>query len=222
MTDALNLDRSEISLLVDRLDHITAWVAAELENAITCQVAFTDKTLTRIGKDEETPLAFNERASTCALDLFSTLRTWTNYVATERGLRWPGDGRAPHFARWLSRHAYDLARTDRATEAFNNLVDSYNEAVDVVDRPAEKARTIDDNKVNEARAWELHRDGIETAAREIGGPYTGLTARRVRTLARAGRIQAIRCVVETRAEIYRLGDVLDAHLAHPTRQRSTP
>ncbi len=42
MTD--HLDRGRISLLVDRLDQIVDWVHDELENAITCQVAFTDKT----------------------------------------------------------------------------------------------------------------------------------------------------------------------------------
>ncbi|QDP12571.1 hypothetical protein FNU77_24075 [Prescottella equi] len=222
MTEQLNLDRSEVSLLVDRLDKIVEWVAAELENAITCQTAFTNKTITRVGKDEEVPLAFNERASDCAHELLGTLRKWTNYVATEHSLAWPGDGRTPHFARWLSRHAFHLARTDDAARAYTEIIDSFNSAVAVVDRPAEKTRSIDDEKVEEARAWELNRDGIETAARQIGGPYTGLTARRVRTLARAGQIYPIRCVVETRAEIYRLGDVLDAHLAHPTRQRSTP
>ncbi|MBM4489694.1 hypothetical protein GS471_16990 [Rhodococcus hoagii] len=221
MADQLNLDRSQIRLLVDRLDLIVKWVHDELENAITCQVAFTDKTLARVTSDGETPLAFNERASDCAHELLGTLRSWTNYVATEQRLPWPGDGRAPHFAHWLSRHIYDVAGTDRAGDAYTEIVDAYNQAIDTIDRPAEKTRVIDDAKVHEARAWELHRDGIQTAARQIGGPYTGLTARRVRTLARAGRIQPIRCVVETRAEIYRLGDVLDAHLAHPTRQRST-
>ncbi|NKR75811.1 hypothetical protein GS688_07805 [Rhodococcus hoagii] len=219
MTD--HLDRAHIRLLVDRLDQIAHWVHDELENAITCQVAFTDKTLARVTSDSETPLMFNERASNAAHELLCTLRAWTNYVATEKGLPWPGDGRAPHFAHWLSRHIYDVAGTDRAGDAYTEIVDAYNQAIDTIDRPAEKTRVIDDAKVHEARAWELHRDGIQTAARQIGGPYTGLTARRVRTLARAGRIQPIRCVVETRAEIYRLGDVLDAHLAHPTRQRST-
>lgn len=219
MTD--HLDRAHIRLLVDRLDQIAHWVHDELENAITCQVAFTDKTLARVTSDSETPLMFNERASKAAHELLCTLRAWTNYVATEKGLPWPGDGRAPHFAHWLSRHIYDVAGTDRAGDAYTEIVDAYNQAIDTIDRPAEKTRVIDDAKVHEARAWELHRDGIQTAARQIGGPYTGLTARRVRTLARAGRIQPIRCVVETRAEIYRLGDVLDAHLAHPTRQRST-
>lgn len=216
MTD--HLDRAHIRLLVDRLDQIAHWVHDELENAITCQVAFTDKTLARVTSDSETPLMFNERASNAAHELLCTLRTWTNYVATEKDLPWPGDGRAPHYARWLSRHAFHLASTGRAAQAYTEIIDSYNTAIDTVDRPVEKTRTIDHSKVEEARAWELNRDGIATAAREIGGPYAGLTARRVRTLSRAGRIEPLRCVVESRAEIYRLGDVLDAHLLHPSRR----
>lgn len=216
--DQMKLDRSEISLLVDRLDKIVEWVAAELENAITCQTAFTNKTITRVGKDEEVPLAFNERASDCGHQLLGTLRSWTNYVATERHLQWPGDGRAPHFARWLSRHIYDLARTDDAHEAYTEILDSYNWAVTVVDRPAEKPpRQIDEAKWEEARRLNLNARACVQMARTMGAEYADLTQRRVKYLADEEVIAPVWIAKAGRRSerVFLLGDVLDAHLKHP-------
>ncbi|NKU90788.1 hypothetical protein GS884_25510 [Rhodococcus hoagii] len=218
MTD--HLDRAHIRLLVDRLDQIADWVHDELENAITCQVAFTDKTLARVTSDGETPLAFNERASDCAHELLGTLRSWTNYVATEKNLPWPGDGRAPHFARWLSRHIYDVAGTDRAEDAFTEILDAYDNALHTIDRPAQKTRTIDDEQRTEARALELNAKACADMARTMGGDYRGLTKRRVLHLIDAHAVTPLRHVTAGRwqSPILRLGDVLDAHLDHPTSE----
>ncbi|WP_238780384.1 hypothetical protein [Prescottella equi] len=215
-----NLDRSQIRLLVDRLDLIVEWVAEELENAITCQVAFTDKTLARISSDGETPLMFNERASNAAHELLGSLREWTNYVATEKDLPWPGDGRAPHYAHWLSRHIYDLAGTDQAGDAFTEILDAYDNALHTIDRPAQKTRTIDDEQRTEARALELNAKACADMARTMGGDYRGLTKRRVLHLIDAHAVTPLRHVTAGRwqSPILRLGDVLDAHLDHPASE----
>ncbi|NKS17777.1 hypothetical protein GS490_15775 [Rhodococcus hoagii] len=218
MTEQLNLDRSEVSLLVDRLDKIVEWVAAELENAITCQTAFTNKTITRVGKDEEVPLAFNERASDNAHELLGTLRKWTNYVATEHSLAWPGDDRTPHFARWLSRHAFHLARTDDAARAYTEIIDSFNSAVAMVDRPAEKPpRQIDEAKLDEARRLNLNARACVQMAHTMGAEYADLTQRRVKYLADEKVIVPVWIAkAGKRSErVFLLGDVLDAHLHHP-------
>ncbi|ORM14121.1 hypothetical protein A5N77_03380 [Prescottella equi] len=214
----MNLDRSEISLLVDRLDKIVEWVAAELENAITCQTAFTNKSITRVGKDEEVPLAFNERASDCGHQLLGTLRSWTNYVATEHGLPWPGDGRSPHFARWLSHHAFHLARTDDGARAYRQIIDAYNAAVSVVDRPAEKPlRQIDESKWAEARRLNLNARACVQMAHTMGAEYADLTQRRVKYLADEKIIAPVWIAKAGRKteRVFILGDVLDAHLKHP-------
>lgn len=218
MADQFNLNRSEISLLVKRLDLIVEWVASELENAITCQTAFTNKTIARVGKDEEVPLAFDEKASRCAYDLLGTLRSWTNYVATEHGLPWPGDGRSPHFARWLSRHAFHLARTDDAGSAYRQIIDAYNAAVSVVDRPAEKPpRQIDESKWAEARRLNLNARACVQMAHTMGAEYADLTQRRVKYLADEQVITPVWIAkAGKRSErVFILGDVLDAHLKHP-------
>ncbi|MBM4587600.1 hypothetical protein GS507_05255 [Rhodococcus hoagii] len=216
MTD--HLDRGRISLLVDRLDQIADWVHDELENAITCQVAFTDKTLARVTSDGETPLAFNERASDCAHELLGSLREWTNYVATEKDLPWPGDGRAPHYAHWLSRHIYDLAGTDLAAEAFTEIIDSYNHATTVVDRPTPKPPPqIDQSDWDEARRLNLNARSCAHMAHTMGADYADLNQRRVKYLADAGIIAPLQVAQGGKRfeRIFLLGDVLDAHLRHP-------
>lgn len=218
-TDHLYLDRDTLRLLSDRLGKVRDWVAAELENAITNQVAFTNKTIQRATKDDEVPLAFNVRASDVAYQLTGTLRGWVLHVCTARDLPWPGEGRAPHFAVWLDRHLIDLALTEEAPTAYAQIIEAFDAAWTTIDRPPVREYKIDNAKVDAARTLELHADGIAAAAREIGGSYSGLNARRVRTLAKANRVTAVRCVVATRAEVYVLGEVLDAHLAHPTRNR---
>lgn len=218
MADQPNLDRSQIRLLVDRLDLIAEWVAEELENAITCQVAFTDKTLARVTADSETPLAFNERASDCAHQLLGTLRSWTNYVATEHALPWPGDGRAPHYARWLARHVFHLASTDQAAQAYTEIIDSYNTATEVVDRPAPKApRQIDQSEWEEARTLNLNARACAHMAHTMGADYADLTQRRVKYLADAGIITPVQVAQGGKRfeRIFLLGDVLDAHIRHP-------
>ncbi|WP_231611024.1 hypothetical protein [Rhodococcus sp. CX] len=223
-TPAARLDASEVSLLIDRLDKIATWVCAELETVITNQVAYTDKTLTCISTDGEVPLSFNDHASEFAYDLLGTLRNWTNYVANERALPWPGDGRAPHFARWLSRHANELARTEQATLAYNQIISLYDAAFKIVDRPPTRTRTINNDQLAEARKLELNAKACADMARTMGAEYRSLTKRRVLHLIDTEAVTPLRHVKAGRwkSPILRLGDVLDAHLTHPTAdERST-
>ncbi len=218
MTD--HLDRGRISLLVDRLDQIVDWVHDELENAITCQVAFTDRHWLASPPTAKPHSPSTNAPATASHELLGTLRSWTNYVATEQRLPWPGDGRAPHFARWLSRHIYDVAGTDRAGEAFTEILDAYDNALHTIDRPAQKTRTIDDEQRAEARALELNAKPAPTWPARWGGDYRGLTKRRVLHLIDAHAVTPLRHVTAGRwqSPILRLGDVLDAHLDHPTSE----
>ncbi|MDV2474222.1 hypothetical protein F8M49_30025 [Rhodococcus zopfii] len=213
-----------MSLLIDRLDQIAGWVCTELETVITNQVTYTDKTLSRISTDDEVPLSFNDHASDFAYDLLGTLRNWTNYVANERALPWPGDGRAPHFARWLIRHAYDLARTEQARLAYDQIISLYDAAFKIVDRPPTRTRTINDEQLAEARKLELNAKTCADMARTMGAEYSNLTKRRVLHLVAVAAVVPLRHVKAGRWEspILRLGDVLDAHLTWPTAdERST-
>ncbi|RVW06528.1 hypothetical protein [Rhodococcus spongiicola] len=220
MTD---LDHTQIRLLVDRLDQIAGWIHLELENTITRQIVFTEKALTRVTTRDEVPLAFNERASDFAHELAGTLRAWTNYVATERNLPWPGDGRAPHFARWLSRHAYDLAATEQATDAYDQILEVYKAAFAIIDRPKAKQRSIDDEQLAQARNLELNARGCVQVAKQLGRWHDQLTQSRIKYLTKTKVLTPLRTtrINGTLTNIYRLGDVLEATRVDDDTQAET-
>lgn len=211
MTEHHHLDNTQISLLVDRLDQIAGWVTEELDNAITGQTVFRDKTLGTPGSNE-TPLAFNERASDFAHELLGTLRAWTNHVATQRGLPWPGDGRTPHYARWLSTHVYDLARTDQADDAYTEIIGAYEAVFNVIDRPKVRERYVDDEKVDQCRDLELSARDCVQVAKRLGRWHNQLTQTRIKNLTKANVLTPLHQtrVSGTLTNIYRLGDVLAA------------
>ena len=199
----------------------------------------------RVSRGERVqPLLFNVNSSEAADALHHELARWARFVCEERGIEyWPvGYTHRPGFvgpllprerrlpaayrestiglARWLDRYIVALAMTEGAETALDEIRDAYDVAWRATNAPRERARPpIDLEQHERARRTELHRDAIEKAARELGEKYSGLTAKRVDTLRRRNKIQAVRCLVASRAEIFVLGDVLDAHLAYPTRAR---
>lgn len=135
--DHFFLERPAIKLLSTRLREIP-WITAELDTAITRQVAYADKT-THIARPAETPLVFSEDASEAAYVLLDTLRTWAHQIATNRHRPWPGEGRAPHFATWIDKHLIDLALCEDAPEAFDEICAAWKQAKQAIDRPPQLA-----------------------------------------------------------------------------------
>lgn len=193
------------------------------------------------GGDEQ-PLPLNMGASTAADELYDELAFWVRRVCVSRLLEFipvgsvpvgfvgplrPGEWRlTPGYrpgtvslARWLDRMVAGLAMTPGSDLALPNIKRAMHTARRAMDLPDEDEIVVDEAKHAEARELELNATGIAVMARELGAEYAGLSANRVETLRKAGAIHAVRCVVATKAHIFRLGDVLDAHLAHPTRQR---
>ncbi|MBP2208180.1 hypothetical protein JOJ86_005906 [Rhodococcus percolatus] len=169
--------------------------------------------------DREQPLPYNEKASEVADELHQELARWVRHVCEERSIDYDGTNATVSIARWLDRHIVSLAMTEGADSALIDIRAVFERARRATDSPPERSRRIDDAKHIAARNTELHRDGIAKAARELGEQYAGLTAERVNTLRRKGAIHAVRSVIATRAEIFILGEVLDAHLANPRRSR---
>ncbi|MFC7450533.1 hypothetical protein [Rhodococcus daqingensis] len=134
-TDHFYLDRSTRSLLSTRLGEIRDWLVDELDNAITRQTAFGSGQAIRHGQNDDPADVFDLNASDVAHDLLGTLRTWTNHVCTRRHLAWPGDGRAQHFAGWLDRHLIDLALTEQAQTATDQITDVWKRAKAAIDTP---------------------------------------------------------------------------------------
>ena len=137
MTDDNYLSRAEIQLLSGRLKEIAEWVVEELDNAICRQTAFNAP----YGDDasrrsDDVADMFNNTASVVAHDLHDVLRAWVEHVCTRKHFPWPGDQRATGYAKWLDRHLIDLALTEEAPQAMDEICDAWKRAKRAIDRPA--------------------------------------------------------------------------------------
>lgn len=133
--DNLYLERHEIKALSERLKELAGWVFEELDTTIARTVAFSDESDVPHRSDDRV-LVFNAEVSDVAADVLGTLRVWTGHVCTARQRDWPGDGRAPMYAKWLDRNLIDLALTDEAFQAFDEITDAWKRAKHAIDRPA--------------------------------------------------------------------------------------
>lgn len=199
------------------------------------------------GTDEQ-PLPFKLGASNAIDLLFNELAGWARHVCDSRGISYMPTGfthdfdfvgplresenRLPYgyresvlgLARWLRRNIIPLAMTEGADTAYIDISKVMDRCWATVDIPAEDPVPVHekDEVLERVRAQMLHRAGIVQVAELLARQYPeyrGLTGKRVDTLRRSGHIQARYCGVLSRAEVFRLGDVMDAHLAHATRQR---
>lgn len=125
-------------------------------------------------------------------------------------------------ARWLYRHMVALAMTPGSEMALREIQAAARAAERVVCPPREVLPTMDAARVRMARALQLNARGIATLARDLGEEYRHLTQRRVHVLHEAGLIEPVPGPWRTGyPQLYRVGAVLDAHLALPIRQRHT-
>ncbi|NKR52964.1 hypothetical protein GS481_02390 [Rhodococcus hoagii] len=165
------------------------------------------------GSDEQ-PLPYDNSAQDAADHLGNELATWVRHTCEHRGIDYAGSWSPAGWAKWLADNIIALALTPGADEAPAMI----GQAVAGARRAARipKRRTWG-GSVEEARDTQLNASAIEVAAKELGLEYTNLTRDRVNSLKRARRIQPVRYFNDM--PIYRLGEVMDAHLA--TRTRNT-
>lgn len=135
--DNMYLSRAEIRLLSERLKELGGWVSDELDTTIARTVAFSDESDIPHRSDERV-LVFNAEASDTAFEILGTLRAWVEHTCTARQREWPGNGRIPMYAKWMDRHLIDLALTDRAAQAMDEITDAWKRAKRAIDRPAER------------------------------------------------------------------------------------
>lgn len=134
MTDEY-LSRHEQEALKKKLDEITSWLGEALDDTIIRRTAKVAGPSVSKPKRKETPLPYNDTASTVAQDLHSVLTAWIDYVCTERNYPWPGHLRIPAAAEWLHEHTVGLALTDEARTAHDEINDAYKRTLNAVDRP---------------------------------------------------------------------------------------
>ena len=224
MTD-FYLPRHDQQALLEQLRQVPALVE-DLTIAITRQDRITARGPKTTRGDDTQPLPFNEHASDAAQFLYHTLSSWAAYVCQQRTIDYTGTDDAISVARWLRTHIIDLALctgSNHSLDAIRYAIRNGNRACGgAKDRPIVEPSPHD---IARARYSILHASGIEKAAKDLTRngvtDYRHLTEQRVYRLARAGVITPDRTIVLDGREtaLYMLGDVLDAHLKYPARQR---
>lgn len=215
--DHFFLPRTDQAKLVELLDQIPGLIE-DLTIAITRQdrIGYNGPRV-RSGSDEQ-PLPFSINASEAADLLHDTLAAWVRHTCEHRVLNYQGRDDTLTLTRWLKRWILALAMSEGADEAPDEIRHAIHNARRACDRPRERERHIDDIAVYEAGSTLLTATEIEKLARKLGEKYTRLDMRRILRLKDA---EAITPAMQTNddRDLYHVGDVLAAHLAHPTRKR---
>jgi hypothetical protein len=223
--DVFFLPRHDQRTLLDLLGQIPALVE-DLTIAITRQ----DRTAHRGPRctrgDDTQPLPYNENASDAANELHHTLASWSRFTCEGRGIDYEGSNDAVSIARWLRAHVVHLALCEGSEESLDDIRRAIRIGNRVCNGPHDRAViTTSPHDAARTRYSTLHARGLELAARELvytgATEYRGLSEQRVYRLARAGAITPTSTVMVDGqpCALYLLGDVLDAHVAYPSRQR---
>lgn len=130
MTDDLFLQPHEIRALSQDLKKLAQWMCNALDATLSRQVVFNDSP-----QRSEDPVVFNENASEVAHDLRGTLRTWTEHICTHSTLQWPGELRSKQYAVWIDRYLVDLAKTEEAQTAADEITYVIKRVQRTIDRP---------------------------------------------------------------------------------------
>jgi hypothetical protein len=173
----------------------------------------------RVRKQSELdPMNFD--AAACADELHNAVTGWVRLVCEKRKLPVPAGLDVTHkAAEWLDDNLMSLGMTEGAERALDDIGKAFDRCLHhVVPRP--EPIIVDQAQVVRARDEELNASGIETAARELGEEYRHLTRKRVNNLHQCGHIAPARVSLTAGIPVYRLGDVLDAHLRVPIRKRA--
>ncbi|MGY0502190.1 hypothetical protein ACWZHB_27190 [Nocardia sp. FBN12] len=213
----LYLDREEARDLARMLGDVPD-LAEDLLDARTRQTRFgTVDYRTRNGAREQR-LPFNPAAARAADHLQSVLGAWVRLVCEQRDVTYGGATSISGMAEWLQRNIIALAMTEGVETAAAEIGAAIEAAETVVCPPAEVA-AADADLVLQARAVRLNAAGIGKLAEQLGDTFGNLTARRVRTLRKAGLITPVPGPWSAGwPELFLVGEVLDAHRALPARQ----
>lgn len=205
------LTKTELAKL-DAILKTVPWLAHRLDETILRQDRIGGAPIPSLGGNDSTeqPLPYNHIASNVRDQLHNTLVGWTRHVLEQRGMTYQGDTSTAGTSRWLRTHIDALALTEGSAEALPDIDAATRSAWRVIDRPEERLRPIDEQRLAEADRMVLSKHGIADLARQLGDQYKTLTARRVQHLRDIGAVQPIQTA--GRALLYLVGDVRRAHL----------
>ena len=215
-TDHYFLDRAGQRQLLELLRRIPE-LAVELEITL-CRQDRLGEPAGRRNRTEQ-PLPYNLAASEAADGLRAELAGAVRLVCEQRRIEIPCADSTPALANWLRRNIIALAMTEGADEVATGIRDAVDHAWWPI-VPPERPVVIDRSKVACARRWHLNYSGIVSVAPELGEEYRNLTAVRLDTLIRAGKVAPEPGPWRPDwPPMYRLQSVLEAHLSHPIRRR---
>lgn len=110
--------------------------------------------------------------------------------------------------------------TEGAETALDEIRAAMQAAEMIVWPPYRSVMDVDQQKVDKARQLRLNATGIATLAKELGEEYRHLTYRRVKVLRAAEKIHPVPGPWRKDwPTLYTVGEVLDAHLNLPIRER---
>lgn len=223
MTDSPNhlyLDRVQLRELAELLREIPDLVQ-DLGIAVTRQSRLGSPGDYRMHRRPgEQPLPYNPAAARARDELHAVLVAWVRLVCEQRVIEYAGPVSTPGLARWLDRHLIALAMTEGASGAPDEIRGVVQAALWVV-CPPKSPIVFDETKLEQARRQRLNVSGIVALAKELDETYRNLTVRRIQTLRNAGKVDPVPGPwAPGWPELYVVGEVLDAHLAHPMRKRA--
>lgn len=213
------ITRHELTKLREVLAEIPS-LANDLPVTITKQARLGEVGRSRKPRrPSEQPLPYHADAARIADELHNALAGWIRLTCEQRAMDYTGPTSTAGLARWLERHIVALAMTEGSETALEELGRLADAAHYVICPPA-RAVAVNEDQVDRAREKRLNANGIVTLAKELGEEYRHLTSGRIKVLKRAGVIfPAPGPWRPDWPTLYLVGDVLDAHLALPIRQR---
>lgn len=213
------IPRHELSKLREVLSEIPS-LASDLPVTIIKQARLGEVGRSRKPRrPSEQPLPYHLDAARIADELHNALGGWVRLTCEQRAIEYTGSTTTAGLARWLDRNIVALAMTEGSETALEELGRLTDAAHNVVCPPV-RPIVVDMKRHEKARKQRLNAAGIVTMAKELGEEYRHLTARRVKVLKEAGMIRP--APGPWRPDwptFYIVGDVLDAHLALPIRER---
>ncbi|MFI1915921.1 hypothetical protein [Nocardia sp. NPDC020380] len=194
-------------------------LAADLEDAVAGRARLGDPNYRLHSRTSDQPLPFSPKAAAVRDRLHAVLVSWVRLICEQRALDYSGPTSTAGLARWLERNIIALALTEGAETAPDEIRSAAEAAEQIVCPPPQRI-TVDAAGLAAARRARLNISGIATLAKELGEEFHNVTVRRLQTLRDAGRIRPVPgpWAIDW-PELYVVGEVLDAHLAYPTRQR---
>lgn len=228
--------RHELKLVREELAKVPE-LATDLGVAITKRARLGEVGRSRKPRrPSEQPLPYHIAAADIADQLHNFLTGWVRLICEHRAMdapairpesplpdeksSWPDHipAMAP-LSRWLDRNAVALAMTPGSETVLDELRGLIRAAEVIACPPLRPREPIDAQELAEARKLQLNATGIVTLAKELGEEYRHLTRRRVHVLKEAGRIQPILNPKWPDLLLFNVGEVMDAHLLLPIRER---